>query len=532
MKVATAAQMREIDRRAIKDYHLPGIVLMEAAGQAFANVCQQVLGGDVRGKHIAMVCGGGGNGGDGFVAARHLKAAGAEVQVFLAGKADALRGDAAVHYAPLYPSGISVHEITGIEDFKGPSFDLPYALIGDALLGTGARPVVESVYSYFIEFVNNHGEAGIPIVACDIPSGVNADTGAVDGWAVEATHTVTFALPKPGLLLFPGADHAGQITLAPIGMPLSLLNRINPALTIELTTHDWMRMYLPPRFQSRDANKGAFGTLLVIAGAAGMAGAASLVALSGLRAGAGLVYLAVPESLLDTAAALAPEAVLHGLPETPQRTHGGPGALEAALALAAKCSAVAIGPGMGGNPDAVSFVQALWQQVDKPLVIDADGLNALSALPTDQRKRGDAPTVLTPHPGEMGRLLGISTADVQADRLAAARRCARQYNAVTLLKGSRTLVADPTGEVAINRKGTPALATAGSGDVLTGVIGAYLSQQKPGMVAARAGAYVHALAGEIAASEIGGAGIIAGDVRDRIPRARQRLYSDETLDEL
>ena len=242
--------------------------------------------------------------------------------------------------------------------------------------------------------------------------------------------------------------------------------------------------------------------------------------------------LAVPYSLLGVAAQLAPEVILRGLPETNERSHGGPDALEAALALADKVDCVAIGPGMGGHPEVAKFVQPFVRRVGKPIVVDADGLNALTSSLTSVRYRGTTPTVLTPHPGEMGRLLGTTTDRVQSDRQGAVLRCAATFKAVTLLKGARTLVAAPDGRMAFNRQGTPALGTAGSGDVLTGVIAALLAQNLSAYDAARAGAYLHAQAGEIAAQTLGNAGVLASDVRDRLPLARRQLYEKDDLDEL
>ena len=527
MKVATAAQMRAIDRRAIDDMGIPGPVLMEAAGIALARACAEELGGTA-GKRVAFVCGPGNNGGDGFVAARHLATAGARVTVILASPPEKLKGDAAVHFAPLRWTGVRIVEAGGpeFERVASESWDL----VGDALLGTGARGPLGGTVGLLVAHMAEMAERGVPVVAADIPSGVDADTGAlIDFVAVTARRTVTFALPKPGLLVYPGAAHAGRVTVADIGLPRSLITD-NPALNFELTTVEEMRRLLPPRSQARDANKGAFGTVLVIAGSAGMAGAAVLSALSALRAGAGLVMLAVPQSVLDTAAALAPEVVLRTLPETPDRTHGGPGAVDAALALADRADAVAIGPGMGGNPAVAAFVQPFVRRVGKPVVVDADGLNALTSSLTSVRYRGTTPTVLTPHPGEMARLLGMETREVQHDRQAAVTRCAQSFKAVALLKGARSLIAAPDGRMAFNRGGTPALATAGSGDVLTGTIAALLAQHLSAFEAARTGAYLHALAGEIAAERLGEAGVLAGDVRDSLPLARRRLYEKDLTD--
>ena len=522
--------MRMIDRQTIDDVGIPGVVLMEMAGAALARACIEELNDEAKGKRVAVFCGKGNNGGDGFVTARYLANAGARVTVFLAAHADELKGDAKLQFAPLKACDVRVIEVSA-EEFERAAGE-HYDLICDALLGTGARGPLGGAIGLLITHLVEMAEAGIPVVSADIPSGVNADNGKlVDFVAAEARRTVTFALPKPGLLLYPGAAYAGRITVADIGIPRALLTD-NPALTQELTTQKYMRGLLPERKQSRDANKGSFGTVLVIAGSAGMAGAAVLTATAALRAGAGLVMLAVPQSLLDTAAAMGPELVLRTLPETSDRTHGGSDALEMALALADKADAVAIGPGMSGNPAVASFVQPFVRRVGKPIVVDADGLNALTSSLTSVRYRGATPTVLTPHPGEISRLLGQSKEQVQEDRLAAVTRCATTFKAVTLLKGARTLIATPDGRLAYNRIGSPAMATAGSGDVLTGVIATLLAQGLPAYEAARAGAYLHALAGEIAAEELGSAGVIATDICHRMPRARQRLYERDDLDEL
>jgi NAD(P)H-hydrate epimerase len=539
MKVATAEQMRAIDRRAMEEYGIPGVVLMEAAGSAFARGCVEEMGGRVRDRRIAIYCGPGNNGGDGFVAARHLANAGADVIVFLCGSATDLRGDAATHFAPLRRMPVRIHE-----NAEPAPAGWRADLIGDAVLGTGAHGPID-VASPVGALVSQVGEntAGAPIVSADIPSGVDADSGEADPLAVRAARTVTFALMKPGLLQYPGIAHAGRVTVADIGIPRSILS--GDALSMELTTADIVRAILPRRSESRDSNKGSYGSLLVIAGSAGMAGAAVLSAVSALRAGAGLVQLAVPESLLDIAATLAPEIILRPLPETSERTHGGKNALEAALRLAEKADAVALGPGMGATEAVVRFVQdlsgrLLSSEMRKPLVVDADGLNALALEGSRPAPAGTAaqgtdpatPFVLTPHPGEMGRLLGSDSKSVQADRLASVRACTRRYGATALLKGARTLIAADDGRVAFNRIGSVALATAGSGDVLTGVIGALLANKLNAYDAARVGAYLHALAGKRCEIEIGAAGVLSGDVRDRLPEARELLYGSEPLDEL
>ncbi len=553
--------MRAIDRRAIEEYGIPGVCLMQSAGDALARVCIEELGGtDIHGKRVVFFCGMGNNGGDGFVAARHLADRGAHVFVLLAGKSEDLKGDAAVHFAPLrrmMPGGI--YEETPGRKHPMPLFGAENTeddetarivledgilriahLFVDCLLGTGARGPIDrngaiGRYLFLLNRMRGFPPRKTPVIAADVPSGVNADTGKADYLSVRATRTVTFALPKPGLFTFPAPDYVGKLTVAAIGMPRDLLEA--DTLTQEVTTQDFMRLHLPRRAQTRDANKGTFGTVLVIAGSAGMAGAASLTALSALRAGAGLVVLAVPESVLDTAAALAPEAVLKTLPETANRAHGGTGALEAALALAEKADAVAIGPGMGGTNETVAFVQAFVQACQKPLLIDADGLNAVAQMTVAAPPLAGRKVVLTPHPGEAGRLLNRDAKAIQENRLQTVRELATKWGATALLKGARTLVAEPNnddgkeGRLAFNRLGSPALATAGSGDVLTGVIAALLAYMEMPYEAARAGAYLHALAGELYDKETGSAGALATDIRDLLPRAREALYTNDHLDE-
>ena len=529
MKVATAEQMRVIDRRAIDDYGIPGVVLMEAAGAAFARACIEEMGGSAHGKRVAMVCGKGNNGGDGFVAARYLANAGAIVEVITAASPDDLKGDVAVHFKPLTAMGLPILSAEVGDVLASGRYDL----IGDAVLGTGSKGAPTGTVAALLRQIRTQSENGIPIVSADIPSGVDSATGLAADNAARATRTVTFALPKPGLLTYPGAEYAGRVTVADIGIPSALLQ--DPSIGADVTTAADLRTLLPRRSQARDANKGAFGTLLVIAGSAGMTGAACLTAISALRAGVGLVMLAVPESVLDTAAALAPEAVLKALPETAERTHGGPGALEAALKLAENVDAVAIGPGMGGTSEVVTFVQQFIRQAAKPLVVDADGLNALAKAgpETVTSRLSNAPFVITPHPGEMGRLMGCDMKKVQEERLTIVRDCAKRYGVTSLLKGARTVIATEIGQLGFNRLGSVALAPAGSGDVLTGVIGALLATGMSGYDAARAGAYLHALSGELCEREIGAAGVLATEIRDHIPQARRLLYSnDSILDQL
>lgn len=498
MRIVTAAQMREADRQAIEDLGVPAVCLMESAGEALARACAGA-------QRVAFLCGKGNNGGDGFVAARHLAVAGKEITVLLVGEEKEIRGAAATHFAALRHCGVKIVPLK-------KAVLLGYDLLVDCLLGTGATGAPRGVIAEAIAVAN---ASKIPILACDIPSGVGADTGEIPGVAIHAQQTITLAALKPGLLLYPGAEYAGKVMVAPIGLPI-----LTPP-TQELTTLDWVRATLPKRTQGRDANKGAFGTVFVIAGSRGMAGAAVLTATAALRAGAGLVYLAVPESLVATVAALSAEVVIRPLPETPEGTHGGAGALAALLPLLERVDAIALGPGMTAGQAVQDFIATLLVSTNLPLVIDADGLNALPRPFTLAHHQA----VLTPHPGELGRLLARPTAEIQAQRIESVCLCAESYGATVLLKGARTLVAEPSGRLYYNREGSISLATAGSGDVLTGVIAALLASGLPATDAARCGAYWHALAGESLP-----VGSLAGEIRDVLPAARQRLELGDSND--
>lgn len=549
MKIATAAEMREIDRRAMEEAGIPGVCLMQSAGEALARACLEeidALGIPRRAASVAFLCGKGNNGGDGFVAARFLGSQIDWLYVFLTDPPESLNGDARIHFDALqHRLGLAGDDDAGTfvidwpgkrgsDAIWGDDTDERFDVIVDCVVGTGAtgalrgnaKKLLATARSWCVPSAFCH-------IACDIPSGVDSDTGEADESAFRADRTVTFVAPKPGLLLFPGAEFAGRVTVADLGIPGSFLG----GLKREITTADWVRRVLPARTQSRDANKGSHGKLLVVAGSHGMAGAAVLTATAALRAGAGLVYLAVPESLVPIVQTLAPEVVLRPLPES------GDGALEILREAAEGVDAVALGPGLGQAGETRALVESFLSELKLPVVIDADGLPPTASLsPPTQRVpgggRGDV--VLTPHPGEAARLLGISTAAVQDDREGAATALAAKFGATVLLKGARTLIATPDGKIFYNRLGSVALGTAGSGDVLTGVVGAFLATAPvtppgggQGAIAARAGAWLHARAGELCEAEIGAVGVVAREIAERLPEARRLLYTDiETENEL
>jgi len=387
----------------------------------------------------------------------------------------------------------------------------PADIVLDCLLGTGSSGAPRGAIAAAIA---SACAGPAPVLACDIPSGIDPDTGEVAGAAIRARTTVALSTLKRGLLLHPGAAHAGAIRVAAIGIPAACF----PPAPDHLATRDLVRGLLPERAQHRDANKGSFGKVLVVAGSRGMAGAAVLAGTAALRAGAGLVHVAVPHGVLGAAATLAPELVFHAMPETASGGHGGAGAWERLEELLSGVDAVAAGPGLGRDPAALALVRDLVRRTRLPLVVDADGLAAFAGTAETLRPSGP-PVVLTPHPGEMARLRGIASGEVQARRWDTAREAAISLGAVVLLKGARTVIGEPTGGICVNRDGSPALATAGSGDVLTGVVAALLAAGLAPWDAARAGAYLHALAGERAAAPPFRGGVLAGEIRDHLPGA-------------
>ncbi|MBM4123783.1 MAG: NAD(P)H-hydrate dehydratase, partial [Nitrospira sp.] len=384
-------------------------------------------------------------------------------------------------------------------------------LIVDALLGTGLSAPVAGPYRAAIEAIT---ASALPVVAVDLPSGVHADTGAVMGAAVRASLTVTFALPKLGLYIGPGIDHAGTVRIVDIGIPPSFADEV-PSRIALMTIEEANRL-LPRRLPS--SHKGTYGHAGVIAGSVGKTGAAALAAKAALRIGAGLVTVATPSSVNDTLEAKLLEAMTVPMPETKARTLARSG-LDRLLAFVHARSAVAIGPGLTTHPETVDLLQALIPRLEKPAVLDADALNALAGRPA-LLAECKAPLILTPHPGEMARLEEEATPQsINEDRIGIATRFANRRGVMLVLKGARTVVAHPDGRVTICPTGNPGMATAGTGDVLTGILVGLLAQRLSPWEAACAGTYFHGLAGDLAAAEFGLAGMIAGDVIERIPQA-------------
>ncbi|MPM43687.1 Bifunctional NAD(P)H-hydrate repair enzyme Nnr [bioreactor metagenome] len=509
MKAATAAEMRKIDQTAIKTFGIPGTVLMENAGVEAARQIEAALGA-VDGKMICIFAGKGNNGGDGFVAARHLYNQGAKIKVFLLGLKSALTGDAKVNLDIIIRMGISVIEISGSRDWEKAKIAVTFAdCLVDALLGTGFIGEVTGEMAQAVDIINKSGKLTFAI---DIPTGVDADTGQIRGAAVSAHYTVTFGLPKSGLLIYPGAQHVGKLTVADIGIPFKLL--VDDSIKQNIVTAGSIKAILGTR--APDAHKGTTGNAVVIAGSQGMTGAAALTAMAVLRTGAGLVTLGIAESLNYIMEVKLTEVITRPLPESAGGTIGRK-ALPYIEDMASKSKVLAIGPGLGRNDETMAVVRETIKNAECPLVIDADALNALVGH-TDLLNQAKALPVVTPHPGEMARLMGLTVKDVSKDRVGIARRAAGLWGAIVVLKGARTIVAYPDGEVYINTTGNPGMATGGTGDVLTGVIAGLIAQGLTTHAAAVAGVHIHGLAGDIAAAS-GTIGLIAGDVVAAMPAA-------------
>jgi len=513
LKLVTGEIMAEIDRRTIEEAGIPGIVLMEKAGQGVVDQAVSMLGPEER--NIMIICGGGNNGGDGFVAARILAHKGYLVHVFLIGDIPQ-EGDAAVNFRVLGSMGLEVISVRDQETLWHHIREREYHLIIDALLGTGLHGEVRGLAEETISFINS---LEIPVLSVDIPSGIDSSSGRVLGQAVEATATVTFGLPKVGLQVYPGCIYTGQMEVIDIGIPRYILEEA-PASGIMLE-EEWAWKHYPHR--SIEAYKGSCGRLFVIGGSLGMTGAPVLAARAAFRSGAGVVTLGIPESLNQVFETKATEVMSCPLPESEPGLLGAR-ALGPILEKIESSDFVVLGPGLGRGPEIEELVEGVIKECDRPLILDADGINGLSGpkMLKDRRAR----TVLTPHYGEMARLLGISRDEVLRVPFEVARAFALEWEVILVLKGPHTIVALPDGHVYVNTSGNPGLATAGSGDVLTGVITGIMGQNISLPEAVAMGVYLHGRAGDLAVEEKGIYGINAGDLVDYLPRAWKAIQGD------
>jgi NAD(P)H-hydrate epimerase len=502
--LVTAAEMRALDRHTIETLGVPAELLMELAGAAVAREAEALR---APGAAVTVLCGTGSNGGDGLVAARHLLLRGVPVRVVAVGDPAAWRGETAANWRRLQALGLAL-------DAGEPSPE-PGAVIVDAVFGTGLARAVEGPAALAIRRMRE-ARPTCRVLAVDLPSGLAADTGQPLGDAVAADVTVTLGLPKLALTLEPGRSLAGRVIVARIGIADEAPG---VAARAELWTRAGAARRLPPR--PRDGHKGRFGHVLVVAGSEGKTGAAALAALGAARSGAGLVTVACPERTLPVLAASHSELMTAAVPEAAGGCFGR-AAEKSVLELAAARDVVALGPGVGRAEETRGFVRTVVRALANPLVLDADGLVAFEGAAAELRARR-APTILTPHPGEAAGLLGSTPAEVNRDRLAAARRLAADTGALVALKGAATVVAAPDGFVAVNPTGGPALASGGTGDVLTGVIAGLLAQGVAPRDAAVLGVFVHGAAADRLAERRGSVGLLAGEVAGALPDALRAL---------
>jgi len=484
LKVLSRESMKAVDLQAMEQFGVPGAVLMETAGLRMVEFIRSRFTDSSR---AIILAGPGNNGGDGFVAARLLKRAGFTVSLWSTVKQGGYRGDAAINEKYLSKLSFPVQRITSPADLDYLRGDLKYAdLIVDALLGIGADRNVTGLLEEIIDVVN---ASGVPVLAVDIPSGVNADSGAVMGCAIRAKWTVTFASPKFGLIFYPGAGCAGEIVVGDINVPDMLMEDE----MVDLIDSPFVRKVLPDR--PVDSHKGSLGRVLIVAGSPGMSGAAALAAESALKGGAGLVYLAAPESACTALDAKLVEVITIVLPE---RGRGAidPSAAEIIIDKARECDVLAVGPGLDTGEITSELIYKLVQLSPVPMVFDAGALEALGKKMNMLRSARHMP-VITPHPGEMARLIGKTAGEVQSSRLETALRNANLWNCILMLKGPNTIIATPDGRASINPTGSPSLSTAGSGDLLTGLVASFIAQGVIPADAARAGAFMHGLAGDL-----------------------------------
>lgn len=507
MRILNAEQMREADRRTIHDIGIPSLVLMENAGRQVAAALESLYA-DLAERHVAVICGKGNNGGDGFVVARTLQQRDVAVSVFLVGQVAEVRGDARVNLEILGRLGLTVVEIADEGQWELHVSQVSASdLIVDALFGTGLKAPLSGIYETIVADIN---ELGIPVVSIDLPSGMSADTADLIGDAIDASVTVTLGAPKLPLVLPPAEQQSGEVVIADIGIPADVIDGLDGPW-VELMTREQMRAIVTPRAQ--DSHKGDFGRVLIVAGSRGKTGAAALAAHGALRSGAGLLTVATPASCQAIVAGYVAECMTLGVEETPEGTVC-PEAIEGLLAQ--DIDVLAVGPGLGRGDAVTTFVRALVEKSEVPLVLDADALNAFAGEADGLLGREGRDIIITPHPGEMARLVGCSVEDVQANRLGIARDFATSHRVYVVLKGYRTLIAGPDGHVFVNPTGSPGMATGGTGDVLTGMVAGWLAQLLDAEAACRIAVYLHGAAGELADADEGEVSMTAGDLASHI----------------
>lgn len=517
MKVVTAQEMRDIDRRTIEKFGIPGQVLMERAGMAVASKIKELFPQ----KKTMVLAGGGNNGGDGIVVARELFNSGWHVKVLLFAKQNKLSPDCLSQFRSAKQAGVPVEiraRITG--------GDLHSALVVDALFGTGMNKEIKGNLAEVISLLNRTDS---PVLSVDIPSGISADSGQVMGVAVKADYTVTFGLPKRGHLLYPGADYTGELFIENIGFPGELL--ASDDLTVELLEKRYISQLIPER--PRYSHKGDYGHVLIVAGSKGKTGAAFMAAKACMRTGAGLVTVGVPESLADIVQSRVTEEMTLPLPDAGSGTLSSKASSVILRFFAERADVLCIGPGIGVSDETRKLLAELITSSRAPMVIDADGINSIEDIALFGKAR--APVLLTPHPGEMARLLNKKASPpgrrsqkagarefrthVEQERIATALSFSQETGTYLLLKGVPTVLAEPGGRAYINPTGNPGMATGGTGDVLSGMVSSFMAQGLNPTDGAILGMYMHGLAGDIAADKMGEHSLIASDIIDSLPEA-------------
>ncbi len=514
-------------------YLVPGILLMEQAAARTVEAAEKRFG-SLSGKSALVVCGKGNNGGDGAAIARQLYLRGASVDVLLLGRIADSKGDARINFEIARQIAASagrefrIVEIDSFEQFREHAASRPHDIFFDAIFGTGLARPAEGIFEQAIEFLNDCSRTS-PVVSVDIPSGIASDSAELIGPAVRAHLTVTFTAPKVANVLPPAADHSGELVVGRIGSPDELINSSGSRLN--LVEQDYVKRWLDASRRSPHANKGDAGKVLVVAGSRGKTGAACLVGEGAIRAGAGLVTIATPESSQPVVAS---SSLAECMTEPLEETASGSVAREALdrlIELAYERDVLAIGPGLGSSEESTqTLVHGAAINRQRPMVIDADGLNSLAPWADNLRGSADLPLILTPHPGEMARLTGKPIHFILQNRVEVARAFATTHSAIVVLKGSRTLIAAPDGEVYINPTGNAGMATGGTGDVLTGIIAGLLAQKTDDPLAATiAAVYLHGLAGDIAASRAGIRAMIASDISAHLGEAFARVGGSEEM---
>ncbi len=518
MRVVKANEMQEMDRKTIHELGIPGIVLMENAGRGASRAFLEHFLPPPEAK-VLIVCGRGNNGGDGYVVARYLAGAGLRPTVLILSSMEKISGDAAINLKIIRSMGIEIFEIQDESKWNEQKTRLAHShYIVDAILGTGLNSPVRGFYGKVIDQINESGKA---LMAIDIPSGLNADNGRVMGKAIRANLTVTFGFPKVGQVVYPGVELVGRLVRIDISIPESVANQV-PGNMQMTEPEDFAHLLEDPK---QDVHKGNRGHLLILAGSTGKTGAATMAAIGAIRAGSGLVTVGIPASLNHIMEEKLTEAMTVPLPETNEGTLSKK-AKNKILELLEGKTALAIGPGISSNPETVELICTIISETSIPIIVDADGLNALASN-MDILSECKSPVVLTPHPGEMSRLTGLSTSEIQSDRVKTALDFVSVYPCTLVLKGARSIIAQANGRLFINPTGNPALASGGSGDVLTGLIGGFLARGWTPQIAAVAGTYIHGLAADYLAEDMGTVGILAGELLHVVPEIMRSLSRGE-----